>query len=274
MRRETGCRIVRGRGRARPDNRAGRRRRSGRGRCAPRPRPASRRAPVRPTSRARSASARVARPMRVRARFPAMTQARCGTARAGERRATRAPDGAARRRRRCRRACRPLHKLTRLAHQAAIEAERFDAAGFQGGFDLRVERDRLGLVAAGPEDARGLRGGGDAQEASCRPRRRQCRAGSRGRKAPARGWRVTARGAISPRRRAGGRWRGARRGYKGKALACRRPPPTPDGRRAGSRRETRRCRSFRQLSSSKKRVRRAIDQLDCDEVVPRGGPVP
>ena len=51
-----------------------------------------------------------------------------------------------------------------LAHQGAVESQRFDAARLQRCLDARVERFCAAFVAAGPEDAAGVCRGGKRED--------------------------------------------------------------------------------------------------------------
>ena len=51
-----------------------------------------------------------------------------------------------------------------LAHQTAVESQRFDATRFERCLDARVERLRAAFVAAAPEDAAGVRRGGERED--------------------------------------------------------------------------------------------------------------
>ena len=51
-----------------------------------------------------------------------------------------------------------------LAHQPAVESQRFDAARFERFLDARVERFGAAFVATGPEDAAGLHRGGKCED--------------------------------------------------------------------------------------------------------------
>src|ERR1700722_3529276 len=57
-----------------------------------------------------------------------------------------------------------LRHLGWLAHQSAVEAMRFDVAGFERSLDARVEFFCVAFIAAGPEDAVGLRCGGERKD--------------------------------------------------------------------------------------------------------------
>ena len=57
-----------------------------------------------------------------------------------------------------------LRQFPRLAHQPSVEAQSFDAAPFQFGFHVRIDRDRFALVSPGPQDPRRVGRGGYAED--------------------------------------------------------------------------------------------------------------
>ncbi len=57
-----------------------------------------------------------------------------------------------------------LGHFGRLAHQGAAESQRFDAAGLERCLDPRIERFCTAFVAAGPEEAAGVRRGGKRED--------------------------------------------------------------------------------------------------------------